>query len=237
MPDPMTPRRYRDPALRERLAGEYVLGTLSPRVQARLTSLMARDPDWWQWVEQWQRHLDPLLRGGDSAPPLPRQLWRRIEQGISPSPRPRRLWWPLAMAASLLLGLWLQPLLPWQSPTVIEPVRYLAMMASAQEEAPFVLVAYQGKRPGQSSIRLQQNQASPLALPADAMLWMRDKGSKALVPLAPLREVMGGRFLTPGEWQQLKASSELLVMSGEKGSERLLYRGHCIELGPWPAQS
>lgn len=34
MSDPVTPQRYRDPALRERLAGEYVLGTLSPRVQA-----------------------------------------------------------------------------------------------------------------------------------------------------------------------------------------------------------
>ena len=50
MPDPMTPRRYQDATLRERLAGEYVLGTLSPRVQARLACLMARDPDWWQWV-------------------------------------------------------------------------------------------------------------------------------------------------------------------------------------------
>ena len=54
MPDSMTPKRYRDPALRERLAGEYVLGTLSPRVQARMSRLMARDPDWWQWIEQWQ---------------------------------------------------------------------------------------------------------------------------------------------------------------------------------------
>lgn len=184
MPDPMTPKRYRDPALRERLAGEYVLGTLSPRVQARMTRLMACDPDWWQWIAQWQQHLDPLL----------------------PSPS-----------------------------APIQPVRYLAMMSSAGEEAPFVLVAYQGKQPGQSSIRLQQNQASPLHLPADAMLWMRDKASAKLVPLAPLKEVMAGRLMSPTEWQQLKASSELLVMA--KDSEHPLYRGHCIELGPWPTES
>ena len=30
-------------------------------------------------------------------------------------------------------------------------------------------------------------------------------------------------------------SDRLLVMA--KGSERPLYRGHCIELGPWPAES
>ncbi|MGL5813463.1 MAG: hypothetical protein ACRCYW_09065 [Aeromonas sp.] len=235
MPDPMTPKRYRDPVLRERLAGEYVLGTQSPRVRARLDALMARDPDWWQWVEQWQQHLDPIMHNGQSAPPLPRNTWRRIEQGISPKPRAGRLWWPLAMAASLLLGLWLQPLLPWQAPASIQPVSYLAMMSSGGEEAPFVLVAYQGKKPGQSSIRLQQNQASPLRLPADAMLWMRDRESARLVPLAPLAEVIAGRLMTPTEWKQLKESSELLVMN--KGSERPLYRGHCIELGPWPAQS
>lgn len=234
MPDPMTPKRYRDPRLRERLAGEYVLGTLSPRVQARMTRLMARDPDWWQWIAQWQQHLDPLLQQPQPAPTLPRRVWRNIEQGIAPKPRPHRLWWPLAMAASLLLGLWLQPLLPSPS-TPIQPVRYLAMMSSAGEEAPFVLVAYQGKQPGQSSIRLQQNQASPLHLPVDAMLWMRDKASAKLVPLAPLKEVMAGRLMSPTEWQQLKASSELLVMA--KGDERPLYRGHCIELGPWPTES
>ena len=122
MPDSMTPKRYRDPALRERLAGEYVLGTLSPRVQARMSRLMARDPDWWQWIEQWQQHLDPLLRQPQPAPPLPRQIWHGIAQGISPKPGPNRLWWPLAMAASLLLGVWLQPLLPWHS-APIQPVR------------------------------------------------------------------------------------------------------------------
>lgn len=234
MPDSMTPKRYRDPALRERLAGEYVLGTLSPRVQARMSRLMARDPDWWQWIAQWQQHLDPLLYQPQPAPTLPRRVWRNIEQGISPKSRPHRLWWPLAMAASLLLGIWLQPLLPWHS-APIQSMRYLATMSSAGEEAPFVLVAYQGKRPGQSSIRLQQNLASPLRLPADAMLWMRDRESAKLVPLAPIREVMAGRLMTPTEWQQLKESSELLVMA--TGSERPLYRGHCIEIGPWPAES
>lgn len=234
MPDSMTPKRYRDPALRERLAGEYVLGTLSPRVQARMSRLMARDPDWWQWIEQWQQHLDPLLRQPQPAPPLPRQIWHGIAQGISPKPGPNRLWWPLAMAASLLLGIWLQPLLPWHS-APIQSMRYLATMSSAGEEVPFVLVAYQGKRPGQSSIRLQQNLANPLRLPADAMLWMRDRESAKLVPLAPLGEVMAGRLMTPTEWQQLKQSSELLVMA--TGSEHPLYRGHCIELGPWPAES
>ncbi|MGY3960339.1 hypothetical protein [Aeromonas popoffii] len=234
MPDPMTPKRYRDPTLRERLAGEYVLGTLSPRVRARMNRLIARDPDWWQWIEQWQQHLDPLLQQPQPTPPLPRQIWHRIEQGISPKPRPNHLWWPLAMAASLLLGVWLQVLLPWPS-APIQPARYLAMMSSADEEAPFVLVAYQGKRPGQSSIRLQQNLANPLNLPADAMLWMRDSESQLLVPLAPLKEVMAGRLMSPTEWKQLKQSSELLVMV--KGSEHPLYRGHCIELGPWPTES
>lgn len=234
MPDPMTPKRYRDPTLRERLAGEYVLGTLSPRVRARMNRLMARDPDWWQWIEQWQQHLEPLLHQPDPAPPLPRQIWDGIAQGIAPKPEPSRLWWPLAMAASLLLGMWIQLLLP--APAVpIEPVRYLAMMSSAGEEAPFVLVAYQGKQPGQSSIRLQQNLATPLNLPADAMLWMRDSQSRQLVPLAPLKEVMAGRLMSPTEWQQLKQSSELLVMA--QGSDHPLYRGHCIELAPWRTES
>lgn len=220
MSDPMTPNRYQHDHLRERLASEYVLGTLTPRTQRRLEQLMTRDPSWWQWIDLWQQRLAPVQP--DQAPPLPERVWSRLAGALFA----RRVspWWPMAMAASLLLGLWLRPLLPGTEP-LITPVRYLAVMSTAEQPEPFALLAYQGKRPGQSKIQLQQGLTAP-ALPDDAELWMRDRASGRLTRLAPLIEMRQARPMTPKEWQRLKGSSELLVMSGQ----RLLYRGHCIEL-------
>lgn len=91
---------YDDPVLRDRLAAEYVLGTLRGRARDRLERLMQSDILLRGDVERWERQLNAMAL---TLPPLEpsRGLWRRIHRRISPRPAPRARWlWPLATGAA-----------------------------------------------------------------------------------------------------------------------------------------
>ena len=71
---------YRDPKLRDLLAGEYAMGLLPPRARARFERLMAGDAALARLVADWQERLAPI---DQTAPPVapPRRVWRAVEQG------------------------------------------------------------------------------------------------------------------------------------------------------------
>lgn len=76
---------YRDPKLRDLLAGEYAMGLLPPRARARFERLMAGDAALERLVADWQERLAPIDRTAPSVVP-PRHIWRAIEQGtLQPS--------------------------------------------------------------------------------------------------------------------------------------------------------
>lgn len=244
MSDPLKSARYQSSDLRDKLAGEYVLGTLTPRVRQRLEALMRSDPTWWEHIEQWQQHLSGLSPAinletyTDDLIPPPIQTWTKIESKTTNRQKPTkhmRWWWiPISMAFSLLLGVWLQPLVsPTSQPIEIaqvRPISYLAMMSSETQKNHFALVAYQGDQPGQSSIRMQRNLAMT-KIPMDrAMVWMRDGETGELKLIDSLKNVNNVRYMSPSEWQILKNSSELLVTANRDPNSEVLYRGRCVEL-------
>ena len=63
--DKINSKRYQNPQLREKLAGEYVLGTQTSRVRRRMDALIKADPTWWVHIEQWQQHLSVLNPSSD----------------------------------------------------------------------------------------------------------------------------------------------------------------------------
>lgn len=93
------------------LAGEYVLGTLSPGEMRDLTQRRDSDPAFAARVEAWQNRLAPLASLADPAPPPP-ELWRRINATLaqpSAPPKPIRLWhsvnlWRATTAAGFALA-------------------------------------------------------------------------------------------------------------------------------------
>src|SRR5215470_2808659 len=72
--------KYRDPKLRDLLAGEYAMGLLPPRSRARFERLMASDAELGRLVADWRERLVSI---DQTAPPVapPRRVWRAIEQG------------------------------------------------------------------------------------------------------------------------------------------------------------
>ena len=67
----------RNPELQDRLAAEYVLGTLRGPARARFQTLMARDANLRRSVEEWQERLVPIASAVAPVQP-PRRVWERI---------------------------------------------------------------------------------------------------------------------------------------------------------------
>jgi anti-sigma-K factor RskA len=89
--------RYDNPELRERLAAEYVLGTMPARVRRRFERLMAGDPQLTQMVGGWSDRLLPLDDATADEEPPP-TVWRAIEfriaeTAVQPAPPAPQLSW------------------------------------------------------------------------------------------------------------------------------------------------
>ena len=97
--------------VRQALAAEFVLGTLSARVRRRFQSLMRYDAELRAAVEQWERRLDPLAAGLTERNP-PARVWTSIAARIrAEGSRPRRepvgigFWRALALSMALVLAI------------------------------------------------------------------------------------------------------------------------------------
>jgi anti-sigma-K factor RskA len=98
--------RYDSPELRERLAAEYVLGTMPSLVRRRFERLMTGDPALARMVGDWADRLSPL----DSLTPAeepPAYVWPAVERRIGAAPAPS------AQPASLVRQ-WLNSLAFWR---------------------------------------------------------------------------------------------------------------------------
>lgn len=245
MSEPLTSGRYWNVLLRDRLAAEYVLGTQTNLVKCRMERLLRSDPTWWEHIEQWQQYLSdcsPTTNLQASAlyfQSPPKRVWQRIcertQLSSKPSPSIRWWWLPVGMSMSLFLGVWVQnsvlPISPVIEIAQIQPITYLAMMSSETQRDYFALLAYQGDKPGQSSLRMQRNLSLDHMPLTQAMVWMRDKNTGELQLIDSLQKINQIRYMSPSEWQALKNSSELLVTASNNPNSQVLYRGHCIELG------
>jgi anti-sigma-K factor RskA len=129
----------------DRLAAEYVLGTLRGGTRRRFEALLPAHPALRQAVAQWQERLAPLSGSVAQVPPPPR-VWQRIEAQLfarsGPAVAPR--WWQqlalwrgfsgVASAAALVLWVVASQVPPAQPPVVVvlaaNPEAALALNAS-----------------------------------------------------------------------------------------------------------
>ena len=234
-------QRYSNVKLREKLAGEYVLGTQTPRVRRRLEALIEADPTWWVHIEQWQQYLSSLSPATDleqSEQKLrqpPKNIWRQVSAVTIESGKASKqwFWWlPVGLAFALVLGIWVRPLsiIPSTEVAQTRPVSYIALMSSTTEQNHFALIAYQGDSPGESSLRMQENVAMDKVEIGKAMVWMRDSTTGKMTLLDSLQAVSQIRYMSATEWKRLKNSSELVVTANRNPESTILYRGSCIEL-------
>jgi anti-sigma-K factor RskA len=117
--------------LADRLAAEYVLGTLRGRARSRFEHLLGAHPALRQAVAQWEQRLAPLAANVKPVEPSP-AVWRRVESRLFGKPGP-----------AAAVGLW-QRLSLWRGLTGVATAATLAMVIVSSRvpppQAPIVVV-------------------------------------------------------------------------------------------------
>ncbi|MFC0228930.1 hypothetical protein [Serratia aquatilis] len=236
----LTPARYSNLAIREHLVSQYLLGTLSLKTRRRLESLIANDTTWYELIMQWRSHLSGLETMTSDKPPS--RVWRNIEATLG-KPDKAYFWhrwlgekWPsLSLACALLLFLLSSTMLFMNESKIVSP-SYIAVMSSAEKNDYFVLMAYKGDKPGESSMRLKFNTRHHLADTnmEMAMLWAKDKDTGKITLLGRFAELQTSKLLTPTEWNTVKNSGEIFITANNNLESDVLFKGTCIELSASP---
>jgi anti-sigma-K factor RskA len=90
---------YSRRSLADRLAAEYVLGTLRGRARRRFESLLPAHPALREAVAQWEQRLHPMAAGVKPVEPTA-AVWQRVETrlfGAPPIAAPTGLWQRLSL--------------------------------------------------------------------------------------------------------------------------------------------
>ena len=129
--------KYRDPELRQKLAMEYVLGTLKPLSRARFERLIDEDASLRRLVGDWETQFAQLDEQLSSLQP-PDRLWQNLARRTQPQPDRRLLRWKLATGFASLVAL---ACLAWQLFTPLAPPRVLAVLPLADGHPAWVAFA------------------------------------------------------------------------------------------------
>jgi anti-sigma-K factor RskA len=167
---------YRNPELQDRLAAEYVLGTLHGRARARFERLLRKETSLQETVHSWEVRLNPLAGQLPQEQP-PRRVWRAIERRIRPMPHSRfwqslALWRGLALAgslAALAFGLYVA----LQPPRIAEPSA-IAVFNRTDGQPMWVVAALPAKN------QLEVHSVNPPTVQPnqDLELWLIPPGGK-----------------------------------------------------------
>lgn len=173
---------YKNPQLREKLASEYVIGTLRGRARARFQALMRYDPGLRQIVAEWETRLTPLAAAaGEIAPPA--RLWREVARRISGgATRGLAFWRGLAVTSSafvLILAAFIG-LAPRPEP----PMAMVAVMNDDKGQPALVVSWPPMKATREYYVRVKVVQEHPVMAPGTTWeMWMLPKGQGAPVSM------------------------------------------------------
>lgn len=183
--------KYDQPELQEKLAAEYVLGTLSGAARRRFARLLLSDSRLQTVVAAWEARLLPLVEGVKPIEP-PAHVWQRIAAriGIAAAREPVRskqaprasfwdslnFWRPFAIGSSALaFGLFLYlATLGKPEPVLLPSVTPDAVAVLAGKEAkPVMLVSAE---PGTGTLTVTVLSKEPIAADRDFELWALPQG-------------------------------------------------------------
>jgi anti-sigma-K factor RskA len=242
------------PELRDRLAAEYVLGTLHGGARSRLQRLLRDDPQLQARVAFWERQLTPLASPVSAVVPSA-EVWQAIAARVAPPRSAVEPWWARwfetrtlgSLAAGLLLGLTLTLI----GPTPPEPDAAGGTDTQLPQSYVGVLAAADGRTGAiVSSLRhgkvmdVKQVQPVPVAAGQTLYLWAIDADGKT----RPIGAVPQGKFVQVALAQTSEAlfarATELAVSIEAEGASTVaptspsgpfVYRGLCGKLWRVPA--
>lgn len=177
---------YRNPELRDKLAAEYVIGTLQGRARARFRALLRYDPDLRRIVSEWEARLTPLsVAASEIAPPA--RLWQAVARRIAGT-RPGGAWSGLAfwrgLAVTSTAFVLILAAFIGVGPRPEPPMAMVAVMNDDQGLPALVVSWPPMKATRDYYVRIKVVQEHPVMNPGTAwQLWMLPKGKKAPVSM------------------------------------------------------
>ncbi len=168
--------------LRQKLAAEYVLGTLKGGARRRFDSWLIQDADLRNTVAQWQQRLAPMAEFAGNVAPS-KHVWAGIERRLALRPAPARwkfwhndnlpFWRSLGMVSTALAAMLMVVVLtnrPVEGPTI----SYVATLSDDKAQAALVLTG--DSRNNALDVRVVT--ADPLAADKSLHLWAVPKVGK-----------------------------------------------------------
>lgn len=234
--------RYRNPQLRDKLAAEYVLGTLRGRARARFEALMRYDPPLRSLVTDWEDRLAPMAGAGtDIAPPA--RLWNALSQRIAGEARKPRwreslaLWRGLAAtgaAFALVLAI-----VTGAGPQAEPPMSMVAVMNDTQGQ-PAMTVSWPSMRAVRDPyIRIKVTQKHPTMAPGTTWeLWMLPPGEGEPVSLGLITtDVDQVMKLTPEQAARIESAWGIAMSIEPSGGSPIgkptgpvVMKGPCVKI-------
>jgi anti-sigma-K factor RskA len=235
--------RFADERLRDKLAAEYVLGTMSARARRRFEIHLRGNPQLRRAVSQWETRLSPLT---DALPAIepPARVWQAIKTRLQIGrPAGTGFWgslsfWRVSSFASGLLALALIVFLAAPKPeTPVDAGRMVVVMNDLATNRPAMTASWEPGQRGSRTLRIRVIGHAEMAPNTAWELWMLPGGDQKPVSLG---------LITTHETQVVKIPQALavkldaaqgLAMSVEPagGSPTglptgpVLYAGECIK--------
>jgi anti-sigma-K factor RskA len=244
-------KRYQDPEVYERLAGEYVLGTLRGGALRRFERLMHERPYIRYAVDTWEDRLNPLAESLPDTVPDPR-VWKAISKGIKTSSRSQTgesaiqaagkdtgFWQSLGMwqAATALMSVLLAVvvLMPQQKNNSMPMPSYVAVLESDSKTPMMVTMGDSTKRV--VSVRIMQ--MPEVGDDQDIQLWAMRGHNQSPLPVGILQKdnMETQLSFSKPQWQENIKGAKMFAVSFEpKGgspsgqpSGKMMYKGACLD--------
>ncbi len=230
-------KRYQDPEVYERLAAEYVLGTLQGAARRRFERLANERPYIRYAVEIWEERFNRL---GELLPEEKpgAHVWQNIHHQISHhSPRKKPFWerlgfWQLATGLLSVL-LVTSFLLPRQGMHMPEPT-FVAVLESPDDKPMIVTTGMPDM--GMLDVRLLE---MPKERDKQWVLWaIPEEGAEPIMVGTLSKDKMETRLhLTKEQWKRIHGAEMFAVSfepNGGKAVQRqptgpIMYKGKCLD--------
>jgi len=173
---------HKNPQLREKLASEYVIGTLRGRARARFQALLRYDPGLRQIVAEWEARLTPLaVAAGEIAPPT--RVWRAVAQRIAGGATKGLAFWRGLAVTSTAFVLILAAFIGL-APRPEPPMAMVAVMSDDKGEPALVVSWPPMKAMRDPYVRIKVVQEHPVMAPGTTWeMWMLPRGKAAPVSM------------------------------------------------------
>lgn len=213
--------RYNNPELVQRLAAEYVLGTLTGRARRRFETWMRDSYHVRSAVWHWERQLSPLAQATSSVQPRPR-VWERVlertaakaDQEATRVPWFERLGWWRGLSLVTTAAVAVLAVLLARTPTeVVTPAQQYIAVVNGEQSQPLWVVSVDAR---QGRLAIKSINATAPAATNSYGLWILPAGGAAPRSLGLLPTGTGSVDTElPVELRPLLASAQGLAVSLE----------------------